>query len=92
VIGTNKKDSQQTVDNLLEDVGSGTLNEPQAPDPGAIEELLRERGVHFVSFEHWQAIDRAEVGRGEPHGRPRVKFISVEEMLAAAHDADPVAG
>jgi ferredoxin--NADP+ reductase len=91
VIGTNKKDSQETVDNLLEDIASGTLNEPEAPDPAAIEELLRERGVRFVSFENWQAIDRAEVARGEPHGRPRVKFVSIEEMLAAAH-ADPVAG
>jgi ferredoxin--NADP+ reductase len=48
----------------------------------AIEELLAERGVRFVSFEDWQAIDQAEVGRGEPHGRPRVKFVRVEEMLS----------
>jgi ferredoxin--NADP+ reductase len=34
-----------------------------------------------VSFEDWQAIDEAEVGRGEPHGRPRVKFVRVDEML-----------
>ena len=47
-----------------------------------VEELLAERGVRYVSFEDWQAIDRAEVGRGEPHGRPRVKFVRVEEMLA----------
>ena len=40
-------------------------------------------GVRFVSFEDWQAIDQAEVGRGEPHGRPRVKFVRVEEMLDA---------
>jgi ferredoxin/flavodoxin---NADP+ reductase len=39
--------------------------------------------VRFVSFEDWQAIDQAEVGRGEPHGRPRVKFVRVEEMLGA---------
>ncbi len=43
--------------------------------------LLAERGVRYVSFEDWQAIDQAEVGRGEPHGRPRVKFVRVEEML-----------
>ena len=47
----------------------------------AVEELLREKGVRYVSFEDWQAIDQAEVGRGEPHGRPRVKFVRVEEML-----------
>ncbi len=81
VIGTNKKDALETVKHLLEDVASGTLLEPASPEPAAVEELLTERGVRFISFEDWQAIDKAEVGRGEPHGRPRVKFVKVEEML-----------
>ncbi len=83
VIGTNKKDALETVQHLLTDIGSGTLLDPADPEPGAVEELLAERGVRFVSFEDWQAIDEAEVGRGEPHGRPRVKFVRVEEMLDA---------
>jgi ferredoxin--NADP+ reductase len=83
VIGTNKKCAQETVDHLLADAGSGTLLDPESPDPGAVDELLDERGVRFVSFEDWEAIDEAEVGRGEPHGRPRVKFVRVEEMLEA---------
>ena len=37
--------------------------------------------MRYISFEDWQAIDQAEVGRGEPHGRPRVKFVRVDEML-----------
>jgi ferredoxin/flavodoxin---NADP+ reductase len=81
VIGTNKKDALETVQHLIADVGSGTLLEPESPEPEAVEALLSERGVRFVSFEDWQAIDQAEVGRGEPHGRPRVKFVRVEEML-----------
>jgi ferredoxin/flavodoxin---NADP+ reductase len=81
VIGTNKKDALETVQHLLADVEAGKLLEPEKPDPGAVDELLRERGVRYVSFEDWQAIDQAEVGRGEPHGRPRVKFVRVEEML-----------
>ena len=81
VIGTNKKDALETVQHLLADVEAGTLLDPEKPDPAAIEELLRERNVRYVSFEDWQAIDQAEVGRGEPHGRPRVKFVRVEEML-----------
>ena len=83
VIGTNKKDALETVRHLLADVDSQTLLEPQTPEPAAVEELLVGRGVRFVSFEDWQAIDQAEVGRGEPHGRPRVKFVRVEEMLDA---------
>jgi ferredoxin--NADP+ reductase len=92
VIGTNKKDAQETVDHLVEDVEAGMVLAPEAPDPAAVESLLAEREVRFISFPAWQAIDQAEVARGEPHGRPRVKFCSVEEMLEAARDADPVAG
>ena len=83
VIGTNKKDALETVRHLLADIESGTLLDPPDPDPGAVELLLAERGVRFVSFEDWQAIDETEVGRGEPHGRPRVKFVRVDEMLDA---------
>ena len=50
----------------------------------SVEELLREREVDFVSFPGWQAIDAAETARGEPQGRPRVKFTRIEEMLDAA--------
>ncbi len=81
VIGTNKKDALETVQHLLADIGDQVLLAPESPEPEAIEALLSERGIRFVSFEDWQAIDQAEVGRGEPHGRPRVKFVRVEEML-----------
>jgi ferredoxin/flavodoxin---NADP+ reductase len=89
VIGTNKKCAQETVDALFEDVESGSLGTPEASEPAAIEELLRERGVDFVSYPAWQAIDAAETARGEPHGRPRVKFVRVEEMLEAARESVP---
>ena len=81
VIGTNKKDAQETIAHLLADVQSGTLLEPPTPEPSAVEDLLGERDIRYVTFEDWQAIDEAEVGRGEPHGRPRVKFVRIEEML-----------
>ncbi len=83
VIGTNKKDALETVQHLFTDVESQTLLSPEKPDPVVIETLLAERNVRYVSFEDWQAINQAEVGRGEPHGRPRVKFVRVEEMLAS---------
>jgi ferredoxin/flavodoxin---NADP+ reductase len=92
VIGTNKKDAQETISHLLADVQDGVLLEPDSPDPTAVEDLLSERGIRFVSFEDWQAIDQAEVGRGEPHGRPRVKFVRVEEMLEHAETASAPRG
>jgi ferredoxin--NADP+ reductase len=81
VIGTNKKDALETVKHLFEDVEAEKLLSPESPSPAAVEDLLRERGTRYITFEDWQAIDQAEVGRGEPHGRPRVKFVRVEEML-----------
>jgi ferredoxin--NADP+ reductase len=87
VIGTNKKDAQETVNKLFEDVEAGKVREPEAQEAGAIEELLRERGTDFVSYAGWEAIDAAEVQAGEPQGRPRVKFVRVEEMLDAARDS-----
>jgi ferredoxin--NADP+ reductase len=87
VIGTNKKCAQETVNLLFEDLESGNVRRPEATDPAAVEETLRERGVDFVSYPGWQAIDAAETARGEPEGRPRVKFVRVEEMLEAARDS-----
>jgi len=87
VIGTNKRDAQETVGHLLEDVAEGRLNEPADPDPAAIEALIAERKPDYVSFSGWQAIDAAEVAAGEPLGRPRVKFTRVGDMLEAAREA-----
>jgi ferredoxin--NADP+ reductase len=87
VIGTNKKDAQETVNLLLEDADAQRLPEPAQGSPEAIEELLRERQPDFVSYEAWQAIDAAEQDRGKPQGRPRVKFTRIEEMLEAARAA-----
>ena len=92
VIGTNKKDSQETVTNLFADLDAGKVPErPLAADPDAIVELLAERKPDAVTFEGWQAIDRAERAAGEPHGRPRIKFCRVDEMVDVARSAHPVA-
>jgi ferredoxin--NADP+ reductase len=84
VIGTNKKDAQETVNHLLADVAEGKVLDPPDPGPEAIENLLIERKAHFVSFSGWEKIDHAEVTAGEPHERPRVKFVQVDEMLEVA--------
>jgi ferredoxin--NADP+ reductase len=91
VIGTNKKDSQETVESIFEDMEAGRMGRPANPDAAAIDSLLRERRPELVSFEGWQAIDAAEQERGRPQGRPRVKFCRIEEMVEAASSAS-VAG
>jgi ferredoxin--NADP+ reductase len=85
VIGTNKKDAQETADKLFEDLEAEKLPQPElAGDRSAIESLLGERKPDHVTFERWQAIDAAEVERGKPQGRPRVKFCTFEELVEAS--------
>ncbi|MGH2924863.1 MAG: NADP oxidoreductase, partial [Solirubrobacterales bacterium] len=93
VIGTNKKDAQETVDALIEDARAGRVPSPElAADRAAIVELLAERVPDVVGFQGWEGIDRVERERGEPLGRPRVKFVRIDEMLEAARAAEPVSG
>jgi ferredoxin--NADP+ reductase len=82
VIGTNKKDATETVELLLEDAREGRLPRSEA-GRDALEQLLQERGVEHVSYSGWEAINAAERALGEPLGRPRVKHVTWDELLAA---------
>jgi len=84
IIGTNKRDAQETVDTLMEDLEAGRLLAPSNPDRDSLEELLDERKPGHVTYEGWEAIDSHERGAGEPHGRPRVKLTTFDELLDAA--------
>ena len=86
IIGTNKRDAQETIELLLEDVDAGRLLEPADPDRDSLDALLAERAPDHVTYAGWEAIDRAEKAAGEPHGRPRVKLCSFEELLDAARE------
>jgi len=78
VIGTNKKDAAETVELLLADARAGTL---RAEPARTLERLLDEKGVEYVDYAGWQAIDAAERAAGEPLGRPRVKLRSWAALL-----------
>jgi ferredoxin--NADP+ reductase len=85
VIGTNKKDSADTVARIVEDRDAGNLNDPAAgTDAEAIEAWLDERVPGLVTWDGWQAIDAHETAAGEEQGRPRVKVVSVGEMRSIA--------
>jgi ferredoxin--NADP+ reductase len=79
VIGTNKKDAVETVEQLLADAAEGKL--VRQGGGGSLESLLQEKGVDFVEYSGWQAIDAAERAAGEPHGRPRVKLTAWNALL-----------
>lgn len=81
LIGTNKPDSQATVDKMLEDLPTLAPAEDRGPAP--VVDLLRDRGVAYVDFDDWRCLDRLETARGKAAGRPRVKLCAVAEMLEA---------
>jgi ferredoxin--NADP+ reductase len=86
IIGTNKPDSQETVDMLLADLAAGDLHKLEVPSRAVLERLLGERRRDFVSYEDWQLIDMLEQERGRAQGAPRVKFSRIEEMLHALQE------
>ena len=83
VVGTNKKDAEETVAFMLEDVPNLRRANVAHPSPKVVAEILKERGVEFVSFDEWQKINAIEIERGQKDGRPRNKFNTVEDMRAA---------
>jgi ferredoxin--NADP+ reductase len=94
VIGTNKKDAQETVDAMLADLltagdATAAAHTPQAPDAAAVESLLRKRQPELVTYAGWTEIDKYERALGEPAGRPRVKITRIEEMLRVAASQSP---
>ena len=85
VIGSNKKDSADTVDTLLADLAAAEPA-PAAADRGDdLYRWLLSRQPALVTDAHWQLIDTHERTAGEPHGRPRVKLTDVAEMLRVGH-------
>ncbi len=82
VIGTNKSDAVETVASLLADVAAGRLT-PQGRS-GALDRLLRSRGLQPLDLPAWHRIDSAEVALGTSYGRLRTTLAHRVELLAAA--------
>ena len=83
VIGTNKPDAADTVASMLADLTEGIHLHPTQPDAGAVEGLVLMRQPLAVSYADWLRADALECSAGQACGRPRLKFPSIEEMLAA---------
>ncbi|WP_433338013.1 FAD-dependent oxidoreductase [Spirillospora sp. CA-294931] len=82
-IGANRTCAEETVGTLIDDAAAGRLPAP----PGgarAFARLVRRRSPRAIGLKQMLAIDAAERRRGREAGRPRVKFPTVPEMLAAA--------
>jgi ferredoxin--NADP+ reductase len=84
ILGTNKRDAEETVARLAEDLSAGALPAAQSGGHEDIAALLADRQPDLVTVEGWRAIEADELRRGEEQQRPRVKLSSREELLAAA--------
>ena len=83
ILGTNKRDAQETVACLEKDLEAGVLARPANPRREQIDDLLAETVPQMVTAEGWRSIDELERERGLREERPRVKLASREELLSA---------
>ncbi|MGR6468672.1 FAD-dependent oxidoreductase [Rhizobium sp. PAMB 3182] len=85
-IGTNRACALDTVEKVLADIES--LPSPLATSADDFVASIWARQGQRLDFDAWRAIDMAEVARGRALGKPREKFVSVAEMMAAATGRD----
>ena len=85
VIGTNKKDSQDTIDTLIADLSGAELADFATDHADKLADWLATRQPKLVTDAHWKLIDEHERSSGEPHGRPRVKLPNLAKLLHISH-------
>jgi ferredoxin/flavodoxin---NADP+ reductase len=73
VIGTNKSDAAEVVELLIGDLKSPKIG-------GDISELLASNHK-VVDQQYWSRINGAEILAGEARSKPRVKVVSISELL-----------
>ncbi len=88
VIGTNRKDAMETVNNMLQDIDLITPVADDDADPQAALDYIKSQQPKFVSFEKWLILDKLEVERGHAEGRSRLKFADVQEMLDSIDEVE----
>jgi ferredoxin/flavodoxin---NADP+ reductase len=84
ILGTNKRDADETAARVAEDLAAGRLPAPPKPAREQFDALLTQRTHALVTADGWRAIDAHELATGRDQTRPRVKLATREELLAAA--------
>lgn len=77
VIGTNKSDAAEVVDNLVSHLTSSMPKKN-------FETIMVEQQSTLIDFQGWKRIDQEELARGIEEGRNRSKVLSTQEMLEIA--------
>lgn len=81
VIGTNKPDSIETANKVLEDFQGKTS--PEEKTRSALTEALKTKKIKYVTFSDWKKLDELEIERGKKNGKIREKFPHIAEMISA---------
>ena len=84
-IGVNRACAVETIEALLGDLDQ-LAGRPLADAEALISAATQRSGL--IDFAAWRRIDAAEVARGRGLGKPRDKYVSIEELFAAARDED----
>lgn len=82
IVGTNKPDALETVKRMMEDLRAGIHLSPVNPGIESATALVLARQPNYFTYPDWKKLDALETERGQAQGRPRVKFTSIEEMVA----------
>jgi len=81
VIGTNKTDSGESVNCILEDIPQGKFIHTENTSNDSILDLLKNRENEIISYEDWLKIDRFETEAGGNKGKPRKKITNINEFI-----------
>jgi ferredoxin--NADP+ reductase len=79
IIGTNRADSIETVQRILEDLPS-CISRPQGARRQLVESISR-RSAPVIGLPEWLRIDAAECAMGRQMSKPREKFTRVTDMI-----------
>ena len=82
VIGTNKRDAQETVECMLADADAGQTLGGRCDADEALA-MVACRQPQYFTFEDWQRLDELERAAGTARDAPRIKVTSIDAMLAA---------
>ncbi|GBM15867.1 NADPH:adrenodoxin oxidoreductase, mitochondrial [Araneus ventricosus] len=80
VLVSTMSSSYETGDTVLKDLANGELNDV-TKGRDEILDLLKKKGVKYVTFKDWQKLDKIEQERGQALGKDREKFYNVDDML-----------
>lgn len=81
-IPTNRSEAQGVAQRIAQEVSAA-----DKPGGGGLRELLQRRGVAWVDYSGWRAIEAAE-RTGACNERCRLKFTKIEHMLEAARSVE----